>query len=448
MHELMKFLMRVNQKVRLLAGKVGKAVIEQFRKSVPYWVRQRRIAYMLYKGIKRDNIYIKASALTFYSILSVIPIVALAFGIAKGFGLHDELRAQIIMQFHNQEQVMNWILDFANKTLEQTSGGWLAGIGVAFLFSTVGQLLRYVESTFNSIWRVDETRVWYRQITDYLAVIIMVPTLFVASSSVTVLATTRLNDILSQSDMLEGLKPVVSFLVQLIPFILLCAVSTMAFLAMPNTRVKVRSALFSGLLTGIALQVLQIVYVESQMGITKLGTLYGSFAAIPLLMVWIQMSWVVVLIGAQLSYYLQNITRYEFEFEVQTVSPKQKKRLSLLVMHSLIEEFVKGLKPRAPEEISLELSLPARTVHDCLDLLHEASLVTEVWSDEEERYVYQPATDVNRMTLSFVLDQIESSGSIHKIVINNADYRKIDTALTKFENLTASSEINVLLRDI
>ncbi|MDX9772122.1 MAG: YihY/virulence factor BrkB family protein [Bacteroidales bacterium] len=444
----MKFLMRVNQKVRLLAGKVGKAVIEQFRKSVPYWVRQRRIAYMLYKGIKRDNIYIKASALTFYSILSVIPIVALAFGIAKGFGLHDELRAQIIMQFHNQEQVMNWILDFANKTLEQTSGGWLAGIGVAFLFSTVGQLLRYVESTFNSIWRVDETRVWYRQITDYLAVIIMVPTLFVASSSVTVLATTRLNDILSQSDMLEGLKPVVSFLVQLIPFILLCAVSTMAFLAMPNTRVKVRSALFSGLLTGIALQVLQIVYVESQMGITKLGTLYGSFAAIPLLMVWIQMSWVVVLIGAQLSYYLQNITRYEFEFEVQTVSPKQKKRLSLLVMHSLIEDFVKGLKPRAPEEISLELSLPARTVHDCLDLLHEASLVTEVWSDEEERYVYQPATDVNRMTLSFVLDQIESSGSIHKIVINNADYRKIDTALTKFENLTASSEINVLLRDI
>jgi len=448
MHELMKFLMRVNQKVRLLAGNVGKAVIEQFRKSVPYWVRQRRIAYMLYKGIKRDNIYIKASALTFYSILSVIPIVALAFGIAKGFGLHDELRAQIIMQFHNQEQVMNWILDFANKTLEQTSGGWLAGIGVAFLFSTVGQLLRYVESTFNSIWRVDETRVWYRQITDYLAVIIMVPTLFVASSSVTVLATTRLNDILSQSDMLEGLKPVVSFLVQLIPFILLCAVSTMAFLAMPNTRVKVRSALFSGLLTGIALQVLQIVYVESQMGITKLGTLYGSFAAIPLLMVWIQMSWVVVLIGAQLSYYLQNITRYEFEFEVQTVSPKQKKRLSLLVMHSLIEDFVKGLKPRAPEEISLELSLPARTVHDCLDLLHEASLVTEVWSDEEERYVYQPATDVNRMTLSFVLDQIESSGSIHKIVINNADYRKIDTALTKFENLTASSEINVLLRDI
>jgi membrane protein len=423
-------------------------VAERLRKSTPFWIRQRRIIYLLYKGIKRDNIYIKASALTFFTILSVIPMVALAFGIAKGFGLNDELRAQIIMQFHNQEQVMNWILDFANNTLEQTSGGWLAGIGVVFLFSTVGQLLRYVENAFNSIWKVEETRVWYRQVTDYLAVIILVPVLFVASSSATVLATTRLNEILGRSDMLEGLKPVVAFLIQLIPFILLCTISTAAFLAMPNTRVKLRNALIAGLIAGIALQVLQILYVETQMGLTRLGALYGSFAAVPLLMVWIQMSWVIVLMGAQLTYYLQNITRYEFEFDVQTVSPRQKKRLSLLVMHSLIEDFVKGAEPRAPEEISLELSLPARTVHDCLDMLNEASLVTEVWNEELEKYVYQPATDINRMTLSFILERLDLSGSQHKVVINNADYRKIDAALTRFESLIASSETNILLRDL
>ncbi len=444
----MKPINRISHKFLQQTARGHKAVTDMLRKSVPFWVRQRRIIYMLFKGIKRDNIYIKASALTFFSILSVIPLMALAFGIAKGFGLSDQLRAQIIMQFHNQEQVMNWILDFANNTLENTSGGWLAGIGVAFLFYSVGQLLGYIESIFNSIWRVDETRVWYRQITDYLAVIILVPALFIASSSVTVLATTQLNDILSRSDMLEMLKPVVSFLVKLIPYILLFTLATGAFLAMPNTRVKMRSALIAGLFAGIALQVLQVVYVESQMGITKLGTLYGSFAAIPLLMVWIQMSWVVLLMGAQLSYYMQNITRYEFEFDVQTVSPKQKKRLALLVMHSLIEDFIKGAKARSPEEISLELSLPVRTVHECLDMLCDASLVTQVWNEEKELHVYQPATDINRMTLSFVLDEIELSGSVHKVVINNSDYRKIDAALTKFENLVASSEVNVLLRDI
>jgi len=438
----------ISQAIMSRADRSRRVVAERLRKSTPFWIRQRRIIYLLYKGIKRDNIYIKASALTFFTILSVIPMVALAFGIAKGFGLNDELRAQIIMQFHNQEQVMNWILDFANNTLEQTSGGWLAGIGVVFLFSTVGQLLRYVENAFNSIWKVEETRVWYRQVTDYLAVIILVPVLFVASSSATVLATTRLNEILGRSDMLEGLKPVVAFLIQLIPFILLCTISTAAFLAMPNTRVKLRNALIAGLIAGIALQVLQILYVETQMGLTRLGALYGSFAAVPLLMVWIQMSWVIVLMGAQLTYYLQNITRYEFEFDVQTVSPRQKKRLSLLVMHSLIEDFVKGAEPRAPEEISLELSLPARTVHDCLDMLNEASLVTEVWNEELEKYVYQPATDINRMTLSFILERLDLSGSQHKVVINNADYRKIDAALTRFESLIASSETNILLRDL
>ena len=427
---------------------IWKTPMDRLTGNKAYWIRQVRIIYMVIKGIRRDNIYIKASALTYFTILSVIPLVALAFGIAKGFGLQDELRAQIIMQFHNQEQVMAWILDFANTMLEEASGGWIAGVGIALLFYTVGQLLNYVETTINTIWRVDETRVWYRKITDYLAIIIMVPVIFIASSSVTVLANTKLNEMLGQSEMLEILKPVVSFLVQLIPYILLCILATAAFLVMPNTRVKIRPAIVAGLITGIALQVLQILYVQSQMGISKLGTLYGSFAAVPLLMIWAQVTWVALLMGAQLSYYMQNITRYEFEFDVQTVSPKQKKRLSLLVMHCLIDDFIKGVKPRAPEEISHDLSLPVRTVHDCLDQLRDSELVTQLWDETDDRYVYQPATDINRMTLSFVLDKMESAGSIHKIVVNNADYKKIDVALNRFEVMIASSETNILLRDI
>lgn len=438
----------ITQTYNSIRTDIWKTPMDRLTGNKAYWIRQVRIIYMVIKGINRDHIYIKASALTYFTILSVIPLIALAFGIAKGFGLQDELRAQIIMQFHNQEQVMAWILDFANNMLEEASGGWIAGVGIALLFYTVGQLLNYVETTINSIWRVDETRVWYRKMTDYLAIIIMVPVIFIASSSVTVLANTKLNDLLGQTEMIEVFKPVVSFLVQLIPFILLCILATAAFLVMPNTRVKIRPAIVAGLITGFALQVLQILYVQSQLGISKLGTLYGSFAAVPLLMIWVQVTWVALLMGAQLSYYIQNITRYEFEFDVQTVSPKQKKRLSLLVMHCLIDDFIKGIKPRAPEEISHDLSLPVRTVHDCLDQLRISELVTQLWDETEDRYVYQPATDINRMTLSFVLDKMESAGSIHKIVVNNVDYKKIDMALNKFDTMIVSSETNILLRDI
>mgnify|MGYP002399474713 CR=1 FL=1 len=433
---------------RKLSSDIWKTPLDQLSAKKVYLLRQFRIVYLLYKSIRTDGIYIKASALTFFTMLSVIPMVALAFGIAKGFGLQDELRAEIITQFHNQEQVMAWILDFANNTLEQTSGGWLAGIGVALLFYTVGQLLTYVESTFNSIWKVEQTRVWYRQITDYLAVIILVPVLFIASSSATVVVNTRLSEILENHQVLESLKPLITFLFQLTPYILMSAIATAAFLVMPNTRVRIRSAVVAGLLTGIALQVIQILYIQMQIGATRLGTLYGSFAAIPLMMIWVQMSWVVVLIGAQLSFYLQNITRHEFEFDVQTVSPKQKKRLSLLIMHTLVKDFIKGNKPRGSEDISIELSLPVRSVRESLIALRDATLITEVYEEVHDRFLYQPATDINKMTLSYVLEKLDNSGSTHKNVINNTDYRKIDAALTKLEAQVAASETNILLRDM
>ncbi len=192
--------------------------------------------------------------------------------------------------------------------------------------------------------------------------------------------------------MLDGLKPLVTFLVQLMPFILLFTHGHCSISGDAQHKGKNPFGTFAGLIAGIALQVLQILYVELQMGMTRLGTLYGSFAAVPLLMIWIQMSWVVLLMGAQLSYYMQNITRYEFEFDVQTVSPRQKKRLSLLVMHSLVEDFVKGAKPGAPEEISLELSLPARTVQECLECI-VTHLVTEVWNEEmKDMSISRPRT--------------------------------------------------------
>jgi len=433
---------------RKLNSDIWKTPLDQLSSKKVYLIRQFRIAYLLFKGIKKDGIYIKASALTFFTILSVIPMVALAFGISKGFGLQDELRAEIITQFHNQEQVMAWILDFANNTLEQTSGGWLAGVGVALLFYTVGQLLTYVESTFNSIWKVEQTRAWYRQLTDYLAVIILVPVLFIAASSATVVANTRLSEILDKHEVLESLKPLVTFLVQLIPYILMCTITTAAFLVMPNTRVRIRPAIVAGLLTGIALQLIQVLYIQMQIGAARLGTLYGSFAAVPLMMIWVQMSWVVVLVGAQLSFFLQNITRHEFEFDVQTVSPKQKKRLSLLIMHTLVKDFIKGNKPRGSEDISVELSIPVRSVRESLIALRDATLITEVYEEVHDKFLYQPATDINKMTLSYVMDKLDNSGSTHKNVINNTDYRKIDAALTKLEAQVAASETNALLRDM
>jgi membrane protein len=420
-------------------------IIKNFK---AYLVRQVRILYLVSKGYVKDAIPIKAAALTYYTVLSVVPLLALAFGIAKGFGLQDSMRAEIIKQFHNQQQVMLLILDIANNALLNTSGGILAGIGVIMLFYTVTNLFTYIEKIFNSIWKVDQNRPWYRKITDYMTIIIFFPLLFFASSSATVIANTTLNDILAKYQILEGLHPLITFIVKLLPFLLMFIVATTTFLVMPNTKVKYRFAMAAGAITAVALQLIQVLYIQCQMGITKLNTLYGSFAAVPLLMIWIQMSWMIVLVGALMAYYFQNITRHEFEFDVQNVSGKQKKRISLLIMHLLIKDFIAGNKPRTPQEVSSALSIPIRSVRDSLVSLHAASLITEIYDERIDNFRYQPALDINKLTLAFVLERIDNVGASHKSVVHHSDYRKIDTALASFESLVDKSETNILLRDI
>ncbi|HPT11896.1 MAG TPA: YihY/virulence factor BrkB family protein [Bacteroidales bacterium] len=438
----------IKWKERIIDGS-WKSIIYPILKNIKtYLLRQARIFYLVGKGYTKDAIPIKAAALTYYTVLSVVPLLALAFGIAKGFGLQDTMRAEIIKQFHNQQQVMLWVLDIANNALLSTSGGVLAGIGVIMLFYTVTNLFTYIEKIFNSIWKVDQNRPWYRKITDYMTIIIFFPLLFFASSSATVIANTTLNDMLAKYQILEGLHPLITFIVKLLPFLLMFIVATTTFLVMPNTKVKYRFAMSAGAITAVALQLIQVLYIQSQMGISKLNTLYGSFAAIPLLMIWIQMSWMIVLVGALMAYYFQNITRHEFEFDVQNVSPKQKKRISLLIMHLLVKDFIAGNNPRTPQEVSSILSVPIRSVRDSLTNLHEAALVTEIYDERVDNFRYQPALDINRLTLAFVLERLDNVGASHKSVVHHSDYRKIDAALASFESLVGKSESNLLLRDI
>ena len=262
------------------------------------------------------------------------------------------------------------------------------------------------------------------------------------------IANTRLDEILGKYEVLLSLRAFIFFLVRLLPFILMFLVTTATYLVMPNTKVKVRYAMTAGILSAIALQVLQIFYLQLQMGASRLGTIYGTFAAVPLLMIWVQMSWVILLVGAQLSFYLQNITRFEFEFDVQNVAPRQKKRLSLLIMHLLVKDFIAGNKPRTPQEISALLNIPIRSVRDSLTNLKDSKLVTEILSETRDERYYQPAIDVNKLTLFFVIDRLDNVGALHKNVLHHSDYKKIDAALSGFETMIAESKGNVLLKNL
>jgi membrane protein len=412
-------------------------------------IKQVRIVLLATRGFFNDMVQLRASALTFYSILSLIPLVAIAFAIAKGFGL-DQTLQQLILEKSNMQdrELIIRILSIARDALQQTSGGYIAGVGVIVLIWSVMSLLDRIENSFNHIWQIGTSRPWYRKFTDYLTIMLIAPVFLILSSSVTVFINTQLPEYLSKAPILDFFKPVISFLVQFSPYFLTWLTLTVLFIIMPNTKVKFRAGVVAGIISGTILQLLLWVYFDLQFGISKLGTIYGSFAAIPLFIMLLQSSWIIVLLGAEISFANQNISRYEFESEALNISHHQKIALTLMIMNLIIRNFVDCERPLSSESIAAKLKIPVRLVRDIIHDLTSLNLVSIVHEESEKERLFQPAMDINSITVSLILSRLDNKGTGSSIVIKNKDFEKINGMLSKFDKIIAKSASNILVKDL
>jgi membrane protein len=411
-------------------------------------LRQLRIIALAVRGFSKDKVQLRASALTFYSLLSVIPVAAIAFAIAKGFGLDQNLEQLITEKFQTHQEVLNFLLLNARSAIEETRGGYIAGVGVIILFWSVMSLLGHIESSFNFIWQIRSSRPWYRKFTDYLTIMLIAPVLIILSSSITVYISIELSNYMAQAPILNFFKPVISFFIHFAPYFLSWFTMTALFIIMPNAKVKFAPALISGIIAGTILQGLQWIYIDLQFGISKLSAIYGSFAAVPLFIIFLQSSWTVVLLGAELSFANQNVSRYEFESESLNISNYHKRALIVMIMHMIIRNFSLGEKPVSAEFIAGTLKIPVRLSRDILQDLSLVNLVSVTHENGNKERLYQPAMDINRLTVSFVFSKLDKKG-IEQIMVNkNADYEKVILMLEKFDRLIAKSDSNILIKNL
>lgn len=411
-------------------------------------IKQLRIVVLAARGFSNDMVQLRASALTFYSLLSIIPVAAIAFAISKGFGLDQNLEGLITEKFQSHQEVLTWLLTNARNALQETRGGYIAGVGIIVLFWSVMSLLGHIENSFNHIWQIRTQRPWYRKFTDYLTIMLIAPVFLILSSSVTVIINTTLSEFMLKAPILEFFKPIVTLLIQLIPYILTWMTLTVLFMIMPYTKVKITSALVAGIIAGTILQILQWLYIDLQFGISKLSSIYGSFAAIPLFIVWLQSSWIVVLLGAEISFANQNISRYEYESEALKISNRQKKALTLLIMHLIIHNFSIGESPLSSEVIARKLKIPVRLVREILLDLNSLNLVSMVHGSDASQRFYQPALDINSISVNLVLSKMDHMGKGESIVVKNREFEKVTSMLIKFDKLVAKSDSNILLKDL
>jgi membrane protein len=411
-------------------------------------IRLIRVVALAVRGFNENKCKFRASALTFYTLLSIVPVIALMFGIAKGFGLQKQVEEQLLAKMEGQKEVVTKIIDFSNSLLANTSGGVIAGIGVAFLFWTIISVLSNIENSFNDIWGVVKPRTFGRKFGDYLSIILVCPILLVISGSATIFVSSQVKLITEKIPLLQNLGPAFWILLKVLPYLSIWVAFTFIFAFMPNTKVRLKSALIGGIVAGTIFEVAQWVYIDFQIGVAKYGAIYGSFAALPLFLIWLQTSWFIVLFGAEVSFAHQNVETYEFEPDCLSVSHTFKTLLSLLVAHRLIHRFCDGEKPCDDSQLSHELEIPVRLVRQILFELSESGVLSEVRKGEDRELAYQPAIDVDKITVKFVIDRLQQRGTSSIPVICSRELDKLSDCLRQFGENLEKSPANLLLKNL
>ena len=407
-------------------------------------IRNARIFILAGRRFIQDDCQVKASALTFYSLLSVVPVAALAFGIAKGFGFREALEAEITTQLAGHEEVVKFIQEFALSYLDNVKGGMIAGVGVVMLIWSVMKVLGNIEESFNDIWDIKHSRSLVRKFSDYISFMLVATILMVSSSGVMVFIASKIKGI----GFIQFDSPVILYSFSVL---MVWTVFSLMFMIMPNTRVKVWSAIFGGFFTGILFLGLQVGYLYFQGSMSRYNAIYGSFAALPLFLIWLQTSWLIVLFGAELSFAHQNEQSFEFESDTKNMSIYYRRLVSLMVVKKVVDRFKEERPAPTLSDLSVELKLPVRLVSEVMHRIVNSRVLVEVNLEETTSsgdVGYVPAFDIEKMLVNNILFRIETYGTSDFHLEETDDYKKIKTILEAFDEKEASMKENRLLRDI
>jgi membrane protein len=438
----------IDRIVRFIKTDIWRIQSKNIPRMQAVFIKPARVILLTIHGFWANQCPIRASALTFYTVLSIVPVAAMAFGIAKGFGFEKVLRTQMLDKFPGQEKIISQVIGFATNLLENTRGGMIAGIGLIVLFWAVIKVLGHIERSFNDIWGIKHQRSFVRKFSDYISIIFLCPVLVILSSSATVFIHTQITHIINKISLLGMISPFIFFILKLSPLALLWILFTFIYIVMPNTKVHFSSGLPAGILAGSIYQTAQWAYIDFQIGVSKYNAIYGSFAALPLFLIWIQLSWFIVLLGAQLSFAWQNADDYEFHPESINISISLKKRLALQISHLVVHHFAAGKRALTAPEIADTLDIPIRMVRQILYELVEGGIFSNIKDDLHEESSFQPARDIHLISLKSILDALENIGSKEIPSVQTEARKKISEAMETFGKTIENSPANALIKDI
>ncbi len=402
-----------------------------------------KVVFLSVRRYNEDDLQNKASALTYNTLLCIVPIFAIIFGIARGFGLQKNLQDELGYYFEAQSDILKKMTVFVDSYLNYTQTGVFIGIGLFFLFFTAMSLITTIENSFNDIWQVKKGRTFWRKLTDYFSMLLILPTLILSSSGISIYISTQISEY-----QLFFLDPLLKIIIRFSPYVLTWLLFTCIYIYLPNTKVKIKNAMLAGIVTGTVFQIFQFFYINGQIWMSKYNAIFGSFAALPLLLLWVQFSWLIVLIGAELAFAVQNIENYDFETDTKHVTHRYKDFLIIVITSVIAKQFAEGKQPYTADEISKNFNIPLRLTRQILNILLEIKVITETTNEMERSICYQPAVDINILSVGYLFDKIEREGSENFKIDKNQQFKAHWEQLLKMKESTKEMNKNVLLKDL
>lgn len=393
-----------------------------------------------------DRIIEKASALTYYTLLAIVPVVALIIGIANGFGLQSYISGALHSLMPGQKEVSDYIITFAANYLEHTKTGVVMGIGVVMLIYVIYSLIGNVETVFNQIWQQKKGRTTLRKVTDYLSIMLLVPLFLVITSGSQILLQTYIKTDLYDYEFSQTLIRVLRWA----PYGLTIVALTFIYIVIPNTKVRFVNALVAATIAGSAFMLFQGLFISGQIWVSKYNAIYGSFAALPLLLLWIQMAWVICLYGAELSYASQNVQNFNFEEDMQNISRQYNDFLSMLVASSIYHSFSTQQPAPTTEEVCHSLQLPSKLVGSIIANLSERGIIRETvdMKRKNDQHTWIPGRDISTYSIASLQDELENYGITDFKYKYSQIYHKEWEAMESMRHSAFEAGKGMLLKDV
>ena len=381
--------------------------LQQSRRTKRVGFSALKTIILVIRGFNSKQLNMTANALTYSLAFAIVPILAMILAVAKGFGFSEMIENQLQQSMLGETNLVPTVMEIVDRYLETAQGGAFIGIGLLILIWAVYSFFRNVEQAFNSIWDVKKSRSVVRQLTTYIAVLFLVPVLVVTTSGMSIFVHSTVES-LSAFKVLDEYH---GTMVRILQFLIVWVIFLWMYMAIPNTKVHFRSAIYPAIIMGTLFQLLQMLSMYVIMFLSRTSIVYGAFAAIPIIMIWLQWACLLILIGADLSFAIQNNEQFEYELDVLSMSRRYKDFLTLYLLHRIIYRFEHDEIPYMAVELAHENNLPIRLVSQLLNRLVDVGLLRTVYVEQKEEKTYQPALDTHQITVGMCIERIDKQGT-------------------------------------